>query len=91
MADHDLGKSAEAIKYLDSVAAEQGYRNSYAIGVGYARLGEKDKAFKWFERALAEKSFGMQLISYDPMLRSLHGDPRFASLLKRLGLPGPAK
>lgn len=60
---------------------------SYEIGVVYVGLGEKDQAFSWFERAIEQHShFGQMTINVDPRLDSVRSDPRFQSLLRRIGL-----
>jgi len=53
----------------------------------YARLGEKDQAFAWLEKAYAEKSGYLHYLKVDPRFDSLRSDPRYADFLKRMGLP----
>lgn len=59
----------------------------YQIVEACAWRGEKDEAFKWFERAYAQRDGGLSFINCDPLLANLHGDPRYDALLERLGLP----
>jgi TolB-like protein/DNA-binding winged helix-turn-helix (wHTH) protein/Tfp pilus assembly protein PilF len=58
------------------------------IAKGYARLGNRDLAFKWLEVAYRERQ-GIPLSTLDcnAAFRSLRGDPRYDDLLKRLRLP----
>jgi TolB-like protein/DNA-binding winged helix-turn-helix (wHTH) protein/tetratricopeptide (TPR) repeat protein len=53
----------------------------------YARLGLKDQAFEWLEKAFQKRSPYLVTLKGDPMLAGLHSDPRFAELLRRVGLP----
>jgi hypothetical protein len=57
------------------------------IAVVYAELGEKDQAIHWLEKAYAERSTFMVSLKTEPSLDSLRSDPRFAELLRRVGLP----
>ena len=52
-----------------------------------ARLGEKDDAFQYLERAFDERSFWMPFLNIDPLFDSLRADPRFRDLLGRIGFP----
>jgi len=52
----------------------------------YALLGDKEKALYWLERCYAEHA-GMVWVKVDPVFDSLHSDPRFADLMKRIGFP----
>ena len=52
----------------------------------FAQLGEKDQAFAWLERAYEERSFMMLYLKVAPNLDALRTDPRFADLLRRVGL-----
>jgi eukaryotic-like serine/threonine-protein kinase len=52
----------------------------------YAALGDKDEAFRWLDRAVAEHSAPIHGIGVRPEFRSLHSDPRFAEILRRIGL-----
>lgn len=59
----------------------------YTMAAIYAGLGENDKAFEFLEKAYSEKSFEMSwLLKSDLLLDNLHPDPRFQSLLRRMGL-----
>jgi eukaryotic-like serine/threonine-protein kinase len=58
----------------------------YEVAQDYARLGDKDKALYWLNRCY-EEGAGMNFVKFDPAFNSLHSDPRFADLLKRMGLP----
>jgi tetratricopeptide (TPR) repeat protein len=60
----------------------------YYIGAAYdyAVLGEKDAAFADLEKAFASRS-GILYIKVDPELDNIRSDPRFADLLRRMGLP----
>jgi TolB-like protein/DNA-binding winged helix-turn-helix (wHTH) protein len=54
----------------------------------YALAGDKDSAFEWLNKAYAERDGAdITLVKVDPTLKNLRGDPRFADLLRRLGLP----
>jgi len=54
----------------------------------YALSGDKDRAFQWLDRAYAEHDGeDITLLKCDPAFKNLHGDPRFADLLRRMGLP----
>jgi TolB-like protein/tetratricopeptide (TPR) repeat protein len=52
----------------------------------HARLGERDEVFAWLERVYAERKHRMTHLKLDPVFDSLHSDPRFADLLRRIGL-----
>jgi len=53
----------------------------------YASLGDKDQAFAWLEKDFQSRNGGLTLIKMVPYLDSLRGDPRFADLVRRIGLP----
>jgi hypothetical protein len=56
------------------------------LGVLYAGLGDKEAAFQSLARAYA--AHGMQLwsLKVNPHYDSLRADPRFAELMRRVGL-----
>ncbi len=57
------------------------------IAFGYAELGDKDQAFAWLDKAYAEKSDLLVWVKVIPPLDGLRSDPRYAALLKKMGLP----
>jgi len=83
------GKKDEAIKVLAELndRSKHPYVSSYLIASIYAGLGDKDKAFTSLERAYEDRSWYMSHLKLDPELDSLHSDPRFADLVRRVGLP----
>ena len=63
------------------------YIDPAVIASNYAAMGEKGQAFAWLETAYAEKSGFIVYLKVDPNFDSLRADPRYADLLKRMGLP----
>ena len=53
----------------------------------YAKLGEKDKAFRWLEKAYEERKTDLVWLKISPEWDNLRSDPRFADLVWRVGLP----
>ena len=60
----------------------------YQIAQVYAWRGETDKAFEWLEISFASHDTGLLAILRDPLMRGLHDDPRYKSVVTKLGLPG---
>jgi tetratricopeptide (TPR) repeat protein len=82
------GKKEEAQEILDKVLerSKRGYFSPHFIAVIYTGLGDKDKAFEWLEKAYEERDPRLYPIKVIPRLESLHSDPRFTALLRRMGL-----
>jgi tetratricopeptide (TPR) repeat protein len=51
----------------------------------YSGLHEKDRAFDWLEKSYKERSDGMTYLKIERLFDSLHSDPRFQDLMKRVG------
>jgi tetratricopeptide (TPR) repeat protein len=60
--------------------------SAYQVAVGYAYRGETDSAFEWLEHAYRQRDPGVATCKLEPFLRSLHGDPRWQTFLKKMGL-----
>ncbi len=79
-------------------AAHSSARYLYSAGTGpldvaiaYAVVGDKDRAFAIFDQMVREHDFACLFLKADPRLDSIRSDPRFAALLRRIGLPvGPS-
>jgi eukaryotic-like serine/threonine-protein kinase len=85
------GKRPEALGILHELlgmAAKQ-YVSPYSIALVYAGLEDKDQAFLWLNKAYAERSVRLINIAVHPRFANLRGDPRFADLVQRIGLPMP--
>ncbi len=82
------GKRDEAMKVLDKLKdlSKQRYASFYGIAIIHLGLGEKDAAFESLEKAYQERSEGLSSLMVEPRWDSLRADPRFADLLKRIGL-----
>jgi hypothetical protein len=50
-------------------------------------LGQKDVAFQYLELAIAQHDDQVSFMAVDHRFDSLRADPRFATALRRLGLP----
>jgi eukaryotic-like serine/threonine-protein kinase len=61
--------------------------SAYSIARLYADLGNKDQAFKWLDTAYREHDFELIKLKTDFLLAPLHSDPRFAELVRKVGLP----
>jgi TolB-like protein/tetratricopeptide (TPR) repeat protein len=56
---------------------------AYELGVIQAALGDHEHAFRWFARAIDERSGWIAYLRVDPRLDALRTDPRFDSLSRR--------
>ncbi len=83
------GKRAEALKVIKELEGKYARREAIGqdIAAVYAGLGEKDKAFEWLEKDFQARNGKLAQTRFYATFESLHDDPRFAGLLKRMGLP----
>jgi len=54
-------------------------------------LGDKTQAFDWMDKAYADRSAWLVDLKVDPWFDGIRADPRFAELLRRIGLAGTAQ
>jgi serine/threonine protein kinase/tetratricopeptide (TPR) repeat protein len=66
---------------------KNGYFSACRIAGFYADLGDKDQAFHWLNAAYQERDFFLFGLKTDFLLDPLRSDPRFAELLRKMGLP----
>jgi len=64
-----------------------GYSSAFKIATLYAELGDKDQAFRWLNTAYQEHDWVLVLLKTHFSLDPLRSDPRFAELVRRVGLP----
>jgi TolB-like protein/Tfp pilus assembly protein PilF len=84
------GRSAEARKLLSELKehSRRRYVSWWDFAAIYAGLGEKDQAFTCLEKAYEQRDPRLvQWVNVSPSLDPLRSDPRFADLLRRIGLP----
>ena len=60
----------------------------YDHAVLYARVGKKDVAFTWLEKAYQTRSQGLTYwLRTEPAFDELRSDPRYTTLVHRIGFP----
>ena len=82
----NLTAARRALARLDSLEHTQ-YVTPYAKALVHVALGEPDEAFRYLDRAVAERVHWLVWLDRDSRWAPLRGDPRFAILLRRVGLP----
>jgi pentatricopeptide repeat protein len=83
------GKRDEALKVLDRMKelSSQRYVAPTHLASAYAGLGEKEQAFQLLEKAYEQHDDGLIYLKVATQFDSLRSDPRFADLVRRVGLP----
>jgi DNA-binding winged helix-turn-helix (wHTH) protein/TolB-like protein/Flp pilus assembly protein TadD len=84
------GKQSEARRVLAELELlyERGQASPYLIAVVCAGLDDKKETFAWLERAYKEHSRSLAWgLKVNPSWDGLRSDPRFADLLRHMGLP----
>jgi tetratricopeptide (TPR) repeat protein len=87
IAYHALGREKESDAALNELIAKYHEGAAYQIAQVYAFRNQPDEAFAWLGRAFAQRDDDLTLTKVEPLLKNLHGDPRFAAFLKKLNLP----
>ncbi len=82
------GRKDDAYRLLAELdrLAQRRYVSPYGRALIYLGLGD-DKVFDWLERSYNERAGWIMYLATDPRFDPLRENPRFRSLLKRLGLP----
>ena len=86
LVQHASGRRPEADEALHELADNHGDEAAYQVAQVHAARGETDFAFEWLERAYTQRDAGIFWTKVDPLLRSLHTDPRWEVFLRKLGL-----
>jgi eukaryotic-like serine/threonine-protein kinase len=82
------GRRDEALTQLSSEAlsiANADHDTAYWVASTYAVLGDKDNAFKWFNKAIKLGNENKPHFELDRSLDSLRDDPRFEEAMAKIG------
>jgi TolB-like protein/Tfp pilus assembly protein PilF len=63
-------------------------KDKIRIAMIYTKLGDKDKALSYLERAYAEHTGDMIFINIEPCFEPIRNEPRFRALVRKVGNPG---
>ena len=82
------GRRGDALQLLAELKrrAKAGYIPAAAFVNAYLGLGDNEQAFYWLEQAYQEKSDILLFLKTHPFFDPIRGDPRFADLVRRVGL-----
>jgi serine/threonine protein kinase/Tfp pilus assembly protein PilF len=80
------GDAENALRELEG-RSKRSYVPAYNFAEVYIGLGDKGQALAMLEKAYADRSMMLTLLPVDHEFDSLHSDPRYTGLLRRMGLP----
>jgi len=74
--------------WLDGLTeiSKHSYVSAYNIAEAYMRMGEKEKAFDWLQKAYEEHDSGLVSLAVEPMFDPVRSDARFKEILRRMKL-----
>jgi len=81
-----MGRHADARAELDKIHAAAGDAAAYQYATILAQWGDPEKALGWLETAVRMRDPGLMAMKTDPLLDSLHREPRFQAILRQLEL-----
>jgi DNA-binding winged helix-turn-helix (wHTH) protein/TolB-like protein/Flp pilus assembly protein TadD len=83
------GRRREALKIVEElkVLSERKHVAPTVTASIYAALGDKEQAFAFLNKAFEERDTLLTILKVEPMFDPLRSDPRFAELVRRVGLP----
>ena len=84
---HALLRPGDADAALTRLEAEYANDSAMRIAEVYAYRSRKSQAFRWLERAFAQKDVHLWSIKGDPLLKNLEGDSRYGAFLRKMNLP----
>jgi tetratricopeptide (TPR) repeat protein len=82
---HAAGRRAESEAARQELIAKHHVDAAYQVALAYAARGDVDLAFAWLERAYVQRDPGLSEMKTDPLLSSLHNDPRWGAFLRKMG------
>lgn len=67
--------------------SKERYVSPMSFAIIYSLLNRKNEAFEWLEKAYQERSSWLVFLKTDPQFDNLRSDPRWAAMVKKIGLP----
>jgi eukaryotic-like serine/threonine-protein kinase len=84
-----LGERSEALQIIEQFKAisKQRYMPGFYIALIYAGLGDNGQAFAWLEKSVEERFVRLAYLAREPLWDPIRSDPRFAGIVRRVGIP----
>jgi len=67
-------------------AVERSYDDAADVAAVFLALGDREKALEWLEKGFKARASGLMAIGSDNRFAALRSDPRFVSILRRMGI-----
>ena len=87
MVEHTAGNVEASQRAAEEFERRFGAEDPTPCAEIRAWRGETDAAFAWLDKALAVRGPSLAQLKMFPNMNSLHADPRWNELLKKIGLP----
>jgi tetratricopeptide (TPR) repeat protein len=85
-----MGKNEKARRIGEEpIAAQNSALHTMDLALLYLAMGDRHHMFTWLEKARLEHESELFWLSTDPIDDGVRRDPRFSSLLERMGHPQP--
>jgi len=83
-----LGEHSAALRLIEELdaASQHGFVPALLFALVYAGLDDRDQAFSWLEKAYEERFYRLAYLKVEALWDPLRSDPRFADLLRRVGI-----
>ena len=82
-----IGRKKQSDAALKELIAKYGTRKAFWVASVYAFRNQRDEAFEWLNRSYAQCEDDVADVKFWPMLKNLHGDPRYTAFLNKIHLP----
>lgn len=82
------GNNSAARNILDTlfVLNKKEHVSPFFFALVFAGLNDKEMALEWLEKSYEEKSGSVRYLKMEPRLQNLRNEPRYAALMKKIGL-----
>jgi serine/threonine-protein kinase len=83
------GRKTEAVRLLKDLEtkATEDLASAFDVAALYVALSEKERALAWLEQGYAKRDYWLVEIRAWPWFDSLHSEPRFQDVLRRMRFP----
>ncbi len=90
LVEYESGRADKSRRLVEEILAKPRpfvTGGAYQIAELFAWQEDRDRAFEWLKRAVEQHDGGLAYVKYDPFLRKVRPDARYAALLRQLDLP----